>query len=264
MSETDLSSLPTIQAVPLATISDYLTHLLRHQEVGDFTGAHNGLQMENNGTVTRIAAAVDSHEGVLRRAAATGADLLLVHHGMLWGGASPYTGATYRKMRICVGANLAVFSSHLPLDAHEDLGNNALLARAIGLPSPLPFFVEKGTPIGRRAEVEWTLDELGSRLTTALGGPPQIVHSNGKTVRRIGIITGGAGNCISEVATQGIDTFITGEGKHDSYGTAVELGVNLIYGGHYRTEIFGVKAVAEHLSERFGLPWEFVDVPSGL
>ncbi|PTY01369.1 Nif3-like dinuclear metal center hexameric protein [Verrucomicrobia bacterium LW23] len=253
-----------------------MSHLLKHREIGDYPGAHNGLQMENRtGTVTRIAAAVDSHERVLQRTASTGADLLLVHHGMLWSAGGPCTGAAFRKARTCLDANLAVFSSHLPLDAHDQLGNNALLARAIGLPSPQPFFVEKGTPIGRRAEVDWSLDELLDRLGIALGGEPLIVHASGPgdtleesiaatRVRRIGIITGGAGNSLREVAAEGIDTFVTGEGRHDSFGTAVELGVTLLYGGHYATETFGVKALAEHVAERFGLPWEFVDVPSGL
>ncbi|HSI84893.1 MAG: Nif3-like dinuclear metal center hexameric protein [Candidatus Methylacidiphilales bacterium] len=266
ITQSQLMTLPEPQPLSLATISDYLTHLLRHKEIGDYSGAHNGLQIENRtGTVTRIAAAVDAHEGVLNHAAEAGADLLLVHHGMLWSGPAAFTGASFRKLRTCMESNLAVFSSHLPLDAHEELGNNALLAHAIGLPSPLPFFVEKGTAIGRRAEVDWTLEELIVRLTQALDGhTPHIVHAGAGRVRRIGIITGGAGNCLREVAAEGIDTFITGEGRHDTFGTAVELGINLIYGGHYLTETFGVKALAQHVSERFAVPWDFIDVPSGL
>lgn len=248
---------------PLYRIVSYLDELLQTRAIADYPGAHNGLQLENSGTVTRIGAAVDSCAPVLAQAVERGIDLLLVHHGLLW---QPwrFTGAHYRKLKGAMDGNLALYSSHLPLDLHAELGNNARLRDALGLTGGEPAFPYKGQPIGLKLEAALPREELARRLEVALGVKAHLCAGGPATTLRIGIVTGGAGTDVAQAAAEGIDTFITGEGPHWSYTLAEELGINLFYGGHYATETFGVKALAAQVSERFALPWEFLDHPTGL
>lgn len=248
----------------LSTLTTFLDEYLRIGEIADWSGALNGLQIENEGRVTKIGAAVDATLPVLEKAVAAGVDFLLVHHGLFWQGAQPLRGTNYRKIKHAFEHNLALYSAHLPLDLHPEVGNNAVLARALGLTGTEPFFPEKGQLIGLRVETEIARTELLARLTVALGSAPHLAPGGPVLCQRIGIVTGGAGAEVERAAAGGVDTFITGEGPHWSYGLAEELGVNLIYGGHYATETFGVKALAGLLSGKFDLPWVFLDHPTGL
>ena len=160
--------------------------------------------------------------------------------------------------------NLAIYSAHIPLDVHPTLGNNACLAAALNLGETEPFFSWKGIQLGVRASVDLTRDELLARVIAATGATAHLCPGGPERIRSVGIITGGAGSEIFAMAETGVDTFITGEGPHWSYTAAEELGLNVIYGGHYATETFGVKALSTWLSERYDLPWEFVDHPTGL
>ena len=248
----------------LPALVTHCDRLLRTAEFRDWDGAANGLQVENDGSVTRIAAAVDASLTTVKLAAAAGADLLLVHHGLFWGPSHPWTGRRRELLQCLIENNLAVYSSHLPLDAHPQLGNNARLAAALGLRRLKPFFFEKGQFIGLQSSTPLSRDELAARLTTALGAPPKLLPGGKATCRRIGIVTGGAGANLKLAATEGVDTFITGEGPHWTYALAEDLGLNVFYGGHYATETFGVKALAEHLAAKFKVPWSFLDHPTGL
>lgn len=244
----------------LDELAAYFNGLLKVGEVKDSPNALNGLQVENSGEVTKIAVAVDACEAVLRRAVDAKADLLIVHHGLFWSGLGPVTGTAYRKLRLALDGNLAVYSAHLPLDAHPVFGNNALLCDALGLGEwHMPFL-----DIGWRVEQETAREELTLRLEKAVGGRVQLAAGGPAVARKIGVVTGGAGGEIFKAAGEGVDTFITGEGPHWSYTAAEELGVNLFYAGHYATETFGVKALGKHAQEKFGLPWEFLDHPTGL
>jgi len=247
----------------LAEIVPYLDSYLNTAGIVDYPGAHNGLQVESPGAVTRLGAAVDACEPVLREAAARKIDLLLVHHGLLW---SPqrFTGPLYRKLKRAFAAGLGIYSSHLPLDLHPEVGNNALLSAALGLGKGEPAFPYKGQPIGLKVEAAIPRAELARRLESALGTPVHLCPGGAEETRRIGIVTGGAGTEVAQALAERVDTFITGEGPHWSYTLAEEHGLNLFYGGHYATETFGVKALAAHLSARFGVPWEFIDHPTGL
>lgn len=248
----------------LADAVKYLDELLRTHEVGDFPQALNGLQVENSGGLTRIGAAVDATEAVIREAAQAGVDFLIVHHGLFWSGAQRVTGATYRKTRLMMEADMAIYSAHLPLDIHPEIGNNALLAASIGLQNGVPFFPTAGQNIGLLFEAEVSREVLRDHLARAVGGPVHLAPGGPVLARKVGVATGGAGGDIAKAAEAGVDTFITGEGPHWSYTAAEELGVNLFYAGHYATETFGVKAAAELVSRRFALPWQFIDHPSGL
>jgi len=248
----------------LADISAFIDALLDTDNVADWSNALNGLQLANNGTVTRLGAAVDAGEATLQKAAAAGIDLLLVHHGLFWSGLQPLTGAAYRKTAHAIRSNLAIYSAHLPLDIHPELGNNALLASAIGMEETEPFFFEKGRFIGLKAAMEIPIAALLSRVEKAVAGPAKLFPGGPQIPKSVGIVTGGAGAEIYKAAGEGIDTFITGEGPHWAAIAAEELGINLILAGHYATETFGVKALAARVSEAFTLPWQFIDHPTGL
>jgi len=246
----------------LQPIIEYAENYLRHAGFPDYPGAANGLQLENSGAVTRLAAAVDACEPVIADAVARGVSLLLVHHGLMWDPAV-FVGGRYRKLKRAMAGDLAIFSSHLPLDGHPVVGNAAQLAAALGLEMVRPFFSYKGESIGVRGELEITRRELKQRLEKTLGRT-HLCAAGSDPVRQIGIVTGGAGSEVAAVVGEEIDTFITGEGPHWSYTMAEELGLNVFYAGHYATETFGVKALAAHLAEKFALPWEFIDHPTGL
>jgi dinuclear metal center YbgI/SA1388 family protein len=248
----------------LSTIVRHLDRVLDHGSIGDYPGAHNGLQIENGGGVVRVCAAVDACEAVFQRAAATRGTLLLVHHGMLWDGAQPIAGALRRKLALAFAGDMALYSSHLPLDAHATLGNNALLGKLVGLRNGRPAFEAKGTLIGLVGDVSTTRAALVTLLERALGGRVHVAPGGPGRVRRLGLVTGGAASQVTQAAALGCDTFITGEGHHETFARAEELGVNLLYAGHYATETLGVRALAEYTGARFRVPWEFIDHPSGL
>ncbi len=248
----------------LSAIVGYCDESLRTGQVQDYEEAANGLQVQNRGTVSRIAAAVDASAATARLAIGAKADLLLVHHGLFWGPSHPWTGKRWELMRLLLENDLAVYSSHLPLDAHPRLGNNARLCAALGLRKLRPFFFDHGQFIGFQTRQRISLTDLVSRLRRATGAEPRLVPGGPAICQRIGVVTGGAGSDLKKAASEGVDTFITGEGPHWTYALAEELGVNVLYGGHYATETFGVKALAAELSRKFKIPWTFVDHPTGL
>jgi dinuclear metal center YbgI/SA1388 family protein len=248
----------------LSDIVSYGDRFLRIRDVGDWDNALNGLQIENSGRVSRIAAAVDVSTRVLSEAAKHEVDLLIVHHGLFWPGLQPVRGALRRQLRIAFGNDIALYSAHLPLDIHPRVGNNAQLVAALALKSPKPFLEEKGQPVGLKIRASLSRTELVRRLQRALNGSVKVFGFGPKQTRAMGVVTGAAGSEIYRVAEEGIDTFITGEAPHWSAVAAEELGMNLLLGGHYATEVFGVKALAAHLSKRFRVPWEFIDCPTGL
>jgi dinuclear metal center YbgI/SA1388 family protein len=248
----------------LQEIVSYCDGYLRIREIGDYENALNGLQLENSGSVTKVAVAVDFSTRALQAASKCGANLLVVHHGMFWRGLRPITRSLHGQLKLALESDIAVYSAHLPLDLHPEIGNNVLLMKALGLDHSEPFFEEKGSLLGRRASVEIAFSEMMNRLEKAVGGIVHATAAGPEASRKLGVITGGAGGEIERVAAEGIDTFITGEAPHWAAVTAHELGVNLLLGGHYATETFGVKALAAHLAEKFGIDWEFIDLPTGL
>ena len=177
----------------LAAIVRYCDRLLRTARVQDYERAANGLQVENHGSVTRIAAAVDATLATVRLAVAAKADLLLVHHGLFWGPAHPWTGKRHELIRCLVEHNLAVYSSHLPLDAHPRLGNNALLCDALGLKKLRPFFFDHGLFLGFQAQARISRADLVRRLQRATGAKPRVIPGGPPICRRIGVVSGGRG-----------------------------------------------------------------------
>ena len=249
---------------PLKDIVKHCDHTLRINAIADYDGALNGLQVENDGKISRIAAAVDASLATVRKAAAQKADLLLVHHGLFWNPQQPWVGKKRDLIGALVETNMAVYSAHLPLDLHPRLGNNIGLCRALKFTKPKPFFEEHTQHIGLKANTRLDRDILANRLKRILGAPPVLLQGGPSVCKKVGIVTGGAGSSITKAAAEGVDTFITGEGPHWTGALAEELGINVFYGGHYATETFGVKSLAAHLSKKYRLPWKFVDHPTGL
>jgi len=248
----------------LSSVVQFCDRTLRTAQINDYDGAANGLQVENSGRVTRIAAAVDASLATVRLAIAAQADLLIVHHGLFWSATHPWTGRRRELLGLLIKHDLAVYSSHLPLDVHPRLGNNALLCAALGLKNLKPFFFTKGQFLGFQTHARIPRVELAQRLQRAAGRAPIILPGGPAVCQKIGVVTGGAGGELKLAASEGVDTFITGEGPHWTYALAEELGVNVLYGGHYATETFGVKALAAELSRRNKVPWIFLDHPTGL
>jgi dinuclear metal center YbgI/SA1388 family protein len=249
----------------LSQIVSCTDNFLRIHEIGDWDNALNGLQIENSGRITRIGAAVDVSTRVLSEAAKKNIDLLIVHHGLFWPGLQPVRKGLRRQLQLAFTNDIALYSAHLPLDVHPKIGNNAQLIAALGLKAPQPFLQEKGQPVGLKVRASIPRGELVRHFRKALNnGPVKIFDCGPKQTHVIGVVTGGAGSEIYRVAQEDIDTFITGEAPHWAAVAAEELGMNLFLGGHYATEVFGVKALASHLSKRFRLPWEFIDCPTGM
>jgi dinuclear metal center YbgI/SA1388 family protein len=248
----------------LSEIVSYTDRFLRIRDVGDWDNALNGLQIENSGRVTRIGAAVDVSTRVLTEVGKKKVDLLIVHHGLFWPGLQPVRSALRRQLKLAFENDIALYSAHLPLDIHPKVGNNAQFVAALGLKSAQSFLEEKGQPVGLKARASMPRSELVRKLRRALNGPVKIFDFGPKQTFTIGIVTGAAGSEIYRVAQEKIETFITGEAPHWAAVAAEELGMNLLLGGHYATEVFGVKALVAHLSRRFKIPSEFIDCPTRL
>lgn len=252
------------QNVKLTAIIEECDRVLKPGAFVDFEKALNGLQVENAGVVHKLAATVDGTFATIKMAVAAKADLLLVHHGLFWSPTIPWTGTRYRMLQLLLQNNLAVYSCHLPLDAHPVFGNNAQMAAQLGFKKLKPFFVEKGSSLGFKTSTTIKRTELAQRLERVLTHPAILLPGGPEVCRRIGIVSGSAGAQLKQAQDEGVDTLITGEGPHWTYALAEDLGMNVFYGGHYSTETFGVKALAAHLSKKFHLEWCFLDHPSGL
>ncbi len=250
-------------SVKLESILQYLDDYLGIAGHPDYPVALNGLQVEGAAEVEVVCTAVDSSESAIDAAAGRGAQLLVVHHGLFWDGLKPIVGRRRRKLVRLLRANLALYSAHLPLDSHPEVGNCALLLRSLGIEPKGRFASYQGTEIGWWGEADSSRPDLVDRLTAALGGPVQTHGAGPVRVRRVGVVTGSGATFLDAAAKCGIDTLVTGEGPHHAAIDATELGMNLLYGGHYATETFGVRALGEMLVERFGVQHQFLDLPTG-
>jgi dinuclear metal center YbgI/SA1388 family protein len=251
----------------LTEVVSYLDQYLRTREIPDEAGAVNGLEVENrSGLVGRLVAAVDASQATIDGARGPGPGMLVVHHGLLWDGNIPVTGRRFRRLAALLDHDIALYAAHIPLDVHPEVGNNVLLARSLGIGELGWFDDYKGVPLGVRGDLESGVSrsELVSRLEGLLRSPARLIAGGPELCRTIGVITGAGGSRIGSAKAAGVDTFITGEGAHHTYFDAMEHGLNVIYAGHYATEQLGVKALAAHLSARFGLPWEYHHYPTGL
>ncbi|MBI2795517.1 MAG: Nif3-like dinuclear metal center hexameric protein [Gemmatimonadetes bacterium] len=256
--------------IALDRVVQHLDETLRTRDIPDSPGALNGLQVEGSRPVARVAAAVDASRGVITGAIGAGADLLIVHHGLFWGGTQRITGPLYRRLAPCLAHGLAIYSAHLPLDCHPTLGNNVLLAGALGLEPSEGFGRYETIMVGVAGQSDVATDELVSRagrFAAERGGRVVVAGAvPGKRTRRWALVTGAGASSqvLREAAALGVDTLVVGEGPHHTAVEGPELGLTVIYAGHYATETLGVCALGAHVEEVFGIPWSFISAPTGL
>jgi dinuclear metal center YbgI/SA1388 family protein len=259
-----------VSGVAFAQIAAHLDAQLRVRDIPDYSPALNGVQVEHRGPVTKIAAAVDTSARTIRGAVDAGANMLLVHHGLFWGGLQPLTGAHYARVRLLLDHDIALYSAHLPLDAHPTFGNSLLLAREIGLDPSAGFARHETIDCGVRGTSDVPTADLLAKLNAfaSVHGGSAIANTigSGRRTNRWAICSGAGANAdtIREAVELGVDTLITGEGPHWSAVDAEEKGLVIIYAGHYATETPGVRALAAHLSVTFSVPWTFIAAPTGL
>ena len=241
----------------LEEIVAYCDRRTRRAAFLDFPGACNGLQVANNGRVTRVGAAVDAGLTPFGQAVAAGVDFLVVHHGLFWSPPQPVTGPIYRKLSVLLRGNCALYSSHLPLDAHRAIGNNALLARQLGLKPSRWFLEHEGAAIGCIAASALRRGELRRRLTALY---PRVIalEFGAAALRAVAFCSGSGHQAVRELAPAGVDTLVTGELREEWFNYAQEHRLNLYACGHYATETHGVKALAAELAKRFRVPWNFI------
>jgi dinuclear metal center YbgI/SA1388 family protein len=259
--------------LPVTTIvhiAQYLDEILDITNVPDYPNALNGLQLANHSDIIKVAAAVDFSSQTIAGAIDTGANLMIVHHGMFWGGLQPLRGSAYARLKMLIDNDIGVYASHLPLDRHPVYGNNALLARELGLRPTGEFAKYKTISIGVRGETEIQTTELYERASLfarANGGVARTTPINTERVTRSwAICTGGGASTetLREAADGGIDTLLVGEGAHHTAVDANELGITVMYAGHYATETLGVRELSAHIGALYGLPWTFIEAPTGL
>jgi dinuclear metal center YbgI/SA1388 family protein len=254
----------------LEEVTTYLDATLRTADIPDYPQALNGLQLASDAPIRRVAAAVDFSSQTVDGARAAGANLLLVHHGMFWSGLQPIRDLAYRRLATLIRNDIAVYSSHLPLDVHPVLGNNALLARHLGLEPTGTFARYQNIFVGVSGASDVltsSLVESATHLAAAHGGIVVATpHSSGRRTRAWGICTGAGASSetLAEAAARGLDTLIVGEGPHHTAVQARDMGIVVIYAGHYATETFGVQALAKELERAFELESVFIGAPSGL
>lgn len=243
----------------MAARDDILEHA---RELLDLDNYHDygpmGLQVVGADEVTKIAAGVSSSRELFERAGQAGAQLLIVHHGLFWENDPRVVDRQLKaRLQALFDGNVSLAAYHLALDAHPEIGNNALLARSLGVEEP-----ERVLEWGFGGQLAVGLDELAARLERATGQKPQVFDGGPKRIERVAVITGGAARLFPQIAALGYDAYVTGEPAEPTLHAARELGTHFLAGGHYATETFGIRALAEKLAERFGLEWEFLDLPN--
>jgi len=246
----------------LDEIVTWLDEMLEPQAFVDYCPP--GLQVPGPEEIGRVVTGVSAGMELFEQAAGSGADLVLVHHGLFWGsGPQALDRVAFRRLKLLVENGMALAAYHLPLDAHPEVGNNALLAEALGATSTVPFALHEGRPIGTVACFPEAIarDELVERTTAAVGGREPLVFPDGPgMVERVGIVTGAGASYLPDAVAAGLDAFVTGEPAERVMNEARESGITFIAAGHYATETFGVQRLGELLAERFGVGHEFVDI----
>jgi dinuclear metal center YbgI/SA1388 family protein len=227
----------------------------------------NGLQADNDGAdIEKIAFAVDASLETFKRASLCGAGMLFVHHGLFWGRAERIAGSLRARLQFLLDHNLALYAAHLPLDQHPETGNNAALAELLGIETPEPFGVYHGRKIGYKGKLKTPLSvgEAVKRISFGANKPLGVYPFGKKENRICAVISGGAAREVLQAIEEGADLYVTGEISHSVYHHLLENGINMIAGGHYATEVWGVRRLMESCASQLETDVEFIDVPTGL
>ncbi len=248
----------------LDEIVQFLDEYLRINEWSD--KSRNGLQVEGNGEVEKIAFSVDACMESFERAKQADADMLVVHHGLVWGGIEYVRGIVARRLKFLLENGISLYAAHLPLDAHPEIGNNAQLLKILGAEISEPFGSYHGSAIGYAGEFseDKSVEEVASVIGKALNTEVKILRFGGAKVKKVGIVSGKGAFAISQAIDNGLDLLVTGEAEHEAYHLAKEGGLNVIFAGHYATETVGIKALMNVVKNEFSIEVEFIDVPTGL
>jgi len=249
------------------TLDGFFRGLLDIEGFKSADSSLNGIQVDNDGSgLGKIAFAVDACLEVFKRAAEAGAGFLFVHHGLFWGNPLSVEGSHRERLKFLLDNNMALYAVHLPLDQHPRLGNNAVLAEMLGIKEPEPFGSYHGRTIGYKGTLSTPLTvEEAARRISYMGRPPLGVFPFGKKESlNCAVISGGAAREAFQALEEGIDLYVSGESSHTVYHPAMEGRMNIIAGGHYSTEVWGVRRMMEECVNQFGIDAEFIDVPTGL
>ncbi|MFP4188911.1 MAG: Nif3-like dinuclear metal center hexameric protein [Halobacteriales archaeon] len=250
----------------LDDIVSHLNVLLGNDEWASVDAATNGLQVENSGDVSRVAFAVDAATQTVDEAADRGADMLVVHHGFFWGGKDAVVGQDYERFIRLFDSDMALYASHLPLDAHEDVGNNALLLDSLDA-SPVSRFADFGAgEVGCVGELDSPveLNTFVDGVAETVDNDPTVLDFGPDEVERVAVLTGAGGGHIAEAAATDADVYITGEPKHRAHHDAREHTLNVVFAGHYHTETFGVRALRDVVGAEFDVETFYIDRPTSV
>ncbi len=251
----------------IADFDDWAQELLGIQRFKPIDDSLNGLQVgRSDGPLERIAFAVDASAETIRRARDAGAQALFVHHGLFWGKPAPLVGSMRARVAELLSADLALYACHLPLDAHPELGNNAVLARLLGIVDPQPFGEYHGVKLGFKGRLDRpaSVDEVVRRVLPCGDEPRAMLRFGPASVSTVAVVSGGAPFEVLQAIAEGLDLYVTGEPSHSVYHEAMEAGINFAAAGHYATEVHGVKAVAERVARDLGIRTLFIEYPTGL
>ncbi len=241
-----------------AILENYLADFLQVNDFRDY--CPNGLQVEGRGEINRIVTGVTASAALIEAAVADGADALIVHHGYFWRGEDArITGMRRRRLGLLFQHNLNLFAYHLPLDAHSEVGNNATLARQLGLEITTRFGDQNVATLGTVASGS-TVASFARTITEKLGRPPMVIGDAARPLRRIAWCTGGAQGMFEQAIALNVDAYLSGEISEQTVHLARESGVAYIAAGHHATERYGVQALGEHLAQRFGVQHRFIEI----
>lgn len=248
-------------------LDSYFQNLLELPLWASRDASSNGLQVDRSDReIKKVAFAVDASLQSFQRAAEAKADLLVVHHGLFWGRVQTLTGSHYQRIKYLMDRDLALYAVHLPLDAHREVGNNYGMATRLGLSDLEPFGEYKGAKIGCKGRLPspMGLDDIAQILVGGREKALEILRFGPAEVTTVGLVSGGAPHELTQAIEENLDLYITGDASHQAYHTALEAGINVIFGGHYATETWGVRLLADRLKKDTGLETLFLDLPTGL
>jgi len=239
----------------LNEIVDYLDEFLDIKHIQD--SCKNGLEVEGKDEIKKIGFSVDACLESFQKAVSAKCDLLIVHHGMFWGDIEYITDITYERVKHLIKNDIALYAAHLPLDVHPEVGNNVQLAKLLNLEIQNTFCKYRNIDVGIICENDTDFDDLVKRIQKHF--PAKYMKFNNLS-KKVGIITGSGGLGIKDAVDKGCDTFITGEMRYIDYHPIKEYEINIIYGGHYATEVWGLKALMDHIQKKFNINCEFLDL----
>jgi dinuclear metal center YbgI/SA1388 family protein len=243
-------------------IVSLLDKTLRTAEITD--RSVNGLQVEGAPEISKIGLAVDACLEAYEKAHALGCQMVIAHHGIIWEGIKSVRGPIYRQIEFLIKNGINLYASHLPLDLHPTLGNNAQIAKALGLRDLRPFGMYRNDNIGFEGVFSRpvTLKNVSDAVKKAFGGPTTALPFGPHKIKSAAVVSGGGTAALPEAVEKKIDLFITGESDHSNHHLAQEGKINVVYGGHYHTEKPGVMALGDFLNKKFGVATVFLDVPT--